>query len=286
MDARTLLEKYGVGVATPGDPHYRPNWTNTVCPYCMGSKNHLGIRNDLSRANCYKCGPKSVASVLTKLTGLPYSQTKLLALTSDAVIEEKSYGKYTPPPSLVPLTKADREYLRYQRNMDPDVLVERYGLMSIGPFSGLPYGIFIPITHQSKLVSWQVRYREPQNGMRYRTAKDQEKSMSEKDILFGSEHCVHTAVVVEGFFDMANIGPGAVCTFGLAYTLKQLLHISRFPRRVICFDNSTDAQKVASRLAADLAVFPGETLQICLDADDPGSASKQEIALLRRTVGL
>lgn len=252
----------------------------------MGSKKHLGIRNDLSRANCYKCGPKGVAAVLAKLTGLPYKETALLAKLSDAVLESKVYGVYKPPQGLVDLTKADRAYLRDERKMDPDLLVSRYGLKSIGPFSGLPRGIFIPITHRQRPVSWQIRYREAQDGFRYRTAGDAEKSMSEKDILFGAEFCTHTIIIVEGFFDMANVGPGAVCTFGLAYTAKQLLQMTHFARRVVVFDNSDDAQKQASKLAAELSVFPGETFQICLDADDPGSASRSEVEKLRKFAGL
>lgn len=286
-NAREILEKHNVPVAPPGDPHYRPNWANTNCPFCNGSKNHLGIALNLSRANCYKCGPKNVATVLCKLTGMPYQEARLLTLSSAPLVqEEKIYGTYKPPQGLVALTPADRKYLKH-RNLDPDLLIERYGLQSVGPFSGLPHGVFIPITHRQKPVSWQIRYRNPKEaGIRYKTANNSEKSMSEKDILFGSDLCSHTIVVVEGFFDMANVGPGAACLFGLAYTAKQVLLLSKFARRVVCFDNSTDAQKVAARLAADLAVFPGETFQVCLDADDPGSASKQEIATLRKAVGL
>jgi len=110
--------------------------------------------------------------------------------------------------------------------------------------------------------------------------------MSEKDILFGAETCTNTIIVVEGFFDMANIGDGAVCAFGLAYTQEQVRLMAGYPRRIICFDNSSDAQRVASRLAGDLAVFPGETLQVTLDADDPGSASPEEVQELRKFAGL
>jgi hypothetical protein len=33
-------------------------------------------------------------------------------------------------------------------------------------------------------------------------------------------------------------------------------------------------------------VFPGETLQVTLDADDPGSASPEEVQELRKFAGL
>lgn len=286
MNVRELLEQHQVPIADPGNPHFRNYWVNVQCVFCHSTKFLLGIRNDFSGASCYKCGAKNVVSVLRALTGESVDFIRSLAQFSTVERVEKSYGIYTPPNNLVDLTARDREYLRETRKLDPDILVERYSLRSIGPFSGLARGVFIPITYNRRPVSWQVRFREAVDGQRYKTAKDSEKSMSEKDMLFGAEYCGHTAVVTEGFFDMANIGPGAVCTFGLAYTAKQVLLISRYARRVICFDNSPAAQIVASKLAADLSVFPGETLQVCLDADDPGSASPEEIKLLRKTVGL
>lgn len=287
MNVRELLEKHNVPVAGPDDPHYRLGWTNTQCPFCQGHKNHLGIRNDFSRANCYKCGHKNVLYALRLLTKESLDELKHLKTfaTPDDFLQEKKYGGYKPPPGLIALSPKDRAYLQ-NRGLDSDILERRYGLQSIGPFSGMPRGVFIPITMGGKPVSWTVRFREATDGQRYKTASDYEKSISEKDILFGAETCTNIAIVVEGFFDKANIGEGAVCTFGLAYTQKQVQLIAEYPRRVICFDNSRDAQQVAARLASDLAVFPGETLQVTLDADDPGSASREEVQELRKFAGL
>lgn len=224
---------------------------------------------------------------LRPLTSQPFELLRSLAAFAPIERIEKEYGIYTPPKGLVDLTPKDREYLRTARQLDPDLMASRYGLKSIGPFSGLQRGIFIPITHNRRPVSWTVRFRDVLPGkQRYFTAKDAEKTLSEKDILFGAEYCGHTAIIVEGFFDMAKIGPGAVCTFGLQYTAKQLYLMSKYAKRIICFDNSLNAQAVAAKLASDLAVFPGETLQICLDAPDPGSATDKEIQELRKAAGL
>lgn len=285
MTPKELLEAARIEVASPQDPHFRIGWTNTRCPMCHGSSFHLGIRNDFSRANCYKCGRKDPIQVLRVLTSLPYEELKAFRLYAPREEIKKTLGIYTPPPGLMPLSAKDRAYL-IGRGLDADRLEADYGLQSVGPFSGYPRGIFIPITYKSRPVSWQIRYREPAGNQRYETAKDAQKSMSEKDMLFGAEHCSHTIIVCEGFFDKANIGFGAVCTFGLAYTQAQVLLMARFARRIICFDNSTSAQQAASRLAGDLAVFPGETLQVCLDADDPGSASRSEVEKLRKFAGL
>jgi len=287
MNAKEFLEQNQVRVADQSNPHFRSYWSNVQCPYCHSTKFLLGIKNDFSRASCYKCGPKNVISALRALTAQPFELLRSLAAYAPVEHVEKQYGIYTPPKGLVDLSPKDRDYLKTERKLDPHLLISRYGLKSVGPFSGLRRGIFIPITHNHHPVSWTIRFREAAPGeQRYFTAKDAEKTMSEKDLLFGAELCGHTAIIVEGFFDMANIGPGAVCTFGLQYTAKQVYLMSRYARRVVCFDNSPDAQAVAARLAADLAVFPGETLQVCLDADDPGSASQGEIMELRKFAGL
>jgi|694.fasta_scaffold00823_33 hypothetical protein len=287
MTPTDLLQRHNISVAGPDDPHYRLGWTNTKCPFCHGHKNHLGIKNDFSRANCYKCGKKDVLYALRLLTRENLDELKQIRAfaTPDRSESVARYGKYTPVSGLVALSQRDRAYL-HDRGLDADGSVERYKLRSIGPFSGVPKGIFIPITFNWEPVSWTIRFREAVDGQRYKTASDSQKSMSEKDILFGAETCTNTIIVVEGFFDMANIGDGAVCTFGLAYTQKQVQLMAGYPRRVICFDNSRDAQQVAARLASDLAVFPGETLQVTLDADDPGSASREEVQELRKFAGL
>jgi hypothetical protein len=287
MTPTDLLQRHNISVAGPDDTHYRLGWTNTKCPFCHGQKNHLGIKNDFSRANCYKCGKKDVLHTLRILTKENLDALKHLRAFATPRIDigHPRYGRYVPPPNLVALSQRDRAYL-LNRGLDADRIKDRYSLLSTGRFSGLPKGIFIPITFWGEPISWTIRFREAVDGQRYKTAADSQKSMSEKDILFGAETCTNTIIVVEGFFDMANIGDGAVCTFGLAYTQEQVRLMAGYPRRIICFDNSSDAQRVASRLAGDLAVFPGETLQVTLDADDPGSASPEEIKELRKFAGL
>ena len=87
---------------------------------------------------------------------------------------------------------------------------------------------------------------------------------------------------MEGPTDCWKIGAGAVCTFGLAWTPAQLARIASYPTRVICFDNEEEAQKQARVLCAELEPFPGRTINVCLEAKDPGSAQKEEIQCLRK----
>jgi hypothetical protein len=58
--------------------------------------------------------------------------------------------------------------------------------------------------------------------------------------------------------------------------------MSRYPVRVVCFDNEQEAQKRATVLAKTLESLPGKTYNISLDAKDPGCAHESEIKELRK----
>jgi hypothetical protein len=227
--------------------------------------------------------------MLIRVTGCTAKDAKELAiLAPKQQIQEKQYGKYTPPSGLINgLSPKDQAYLA-KRGFDPWLMVMRHDIQSVGPFCAYPKGIFIPIkNYRGDPVSWTIRAREPGDGPRYLTAKDHQKSESEEDRVFGAHRCNNnTVIVVEGPFDMMKVGPGAGCLLGLAYAQKQLQIISRFARRIICFDNSPHAQVKAAQLCADLSVFPGTTEQVTLDAADPGDATKEQIQELREYAGL
>ena len=282
--AREWLSRHGVKIAGSEHKHGRAGWTQVQeCPYCNSTNYHLGIKNDFSRANCWKCGPHQLTQTLRLVSGASWDAIKGLGRFVVAESGHKTYGQYTPPTGLVDLKPRDRAYLT-DRGFDPDALAAQWGLKSIGHLSKHKKGVFIPITHRGKSVSWTIRHRE--GPLRYTTAKDEEKLISEKDLVFGSDLCQGTIIVVEGPFDLFRVGIGGGCLFGLAYTQAQVRVLSRFHRRLLCFDNSPEAQLVADRLANDLAAFPGETLRVCLEAEDPGSADPEEIHELRKLAGI
>ncbi len=117
---------------------------------------------------------------------------------------------------------------------------------------------------------------------RYISASFEQEAVNHKTLVYGSNYCQHSVVVVEGPIDAWRVGPGAGALFGTAFTPMQVLRLTKFPYRYICFDNSSVAQARARELAEELSVFPGTTEVIELDALDPGSASKKEIQLLRK----
>jgi hypothetical protein len=279
-----FLDRYAVEWSKT-NKHSRTGWTQCVpCPRCHNSNFHLGIKDDLTRASCYSCGSWNVGKVLRELTKAPWSEIQLLignrAYTPKA--EDQQLGFYTPPTQLIEINESPAT-LAYvlQRGFDPNYLSQIWDCKATGPFSNYPFRLFIPISKGRKKVSWTARAVAGQEP-RYQTANASEKEFDEKKLLFGNQFIRDKAIVVEGPLDAIRVGRGAVATLGISYSQQQVNLLADIWRRVIVFDNSEKAQKRARQLADQLAVFPGETYVVNLDADDPGSASRAEIQRLRK----
>lgn len=286
-DLVEFLERYGVEHSTT-DKHSRSGWVQVHCENCGSTKFHLGIREDCRRAACWKCGPKNSGTVLKHLTDAPWSEIKAL-LGDTRFVEaepEKVYGGYRPPKGLGPLLPSHRKYLT-KRGFSANYLSDTWDAQGLGPMGEFSHRVFLPITRNKKPVSWTCRSIIPTAELRYITATDDRKSFHEKHLIFGEDKARKGVLLVtEGPFDAINLGPGAGATLGLSYTNQQLAIMATYQRRIIIFDNSESAQRVAAKLCEDLSVFPGVTQQVTMDADDPGSASKNEVNLVRKFAGL
>lgn len=278
-----FLDQYQVPWSK-NNKHSRPNWTQVqLCPNCHSDRYHLGIKDDLSRAACYKCGGKHVPSLIRELTKAPWSEIKTLlgerAYTPKETKEQNH--RYMPPTVLQRIDEvpAVAAYLR-SRRFNIEYLESIWKIQATGPFSDYPLRAFIPIFDRNRPVSWTARAacgQEP----RYQTAAPHQKLVDEKQLLFGEQFIKDSAIVVEGPLSAIFVGRGTVATLGLSYTTEQVNRLSRIRRRIICFDNEPAAQIRARILADNLSVFPGETFVVNLDAEDPQTASATEIKQLR-----
>jgi hypothetical protein len=285
MHLTDFLDAHNIPWTSEGS-HGRFGWTQVHCPRCGSQNWHCGIKDDLSRANCYICGSHSVPGLLKTISGSSWKSVYDLLGKRDFVVREtqEHSGRYTPPTNLIPIEESydARNYVQ-ERGFDPDYLEAVWGCQATNGFSNYPFRLFIPVIRNKRPVSWTARATRGQEP-RYQTARADEKSFDEKKWLLGLDMVRKSAVVCEGPTDAMRVGPGAVATFGLAVTPEQVLLISRIPERVICFDNSERAQKTADKLCETLSVFPGKTVRCCLDSPDPGSASRGEIRQLRDMV--
>ncbi len=278
-----FLDKYNVQHSTYHH-HSRPGWVQVQeCYNCHSNNFHLGLKLDGTRASCYRCGGKNMGKALKALTDAPWHEIRKI-IGQGAFLSpepETPCGVYTPPTCLVPLTGKIEKYVK-GRGIHPDYASRVWGCMGTGPFSDYPFRLFIPIKRRKRPVSWTARATSKTQTPRYQTAMKHQKSFDEKRMLFGSDFARGSVVIVEGPLGAIKIGPGTVATCGVAYTQAQLSLMADYPRRFICFDSEDAAQARAQRLAADLAVFPGETSIVVLDAADPGEITRAECRSLRR----
>ena len=142
------------------DRHSRSGWTQLYCPRCVSNKFHLGIKDDASRASCYKCGGFFVPKLLKELTNAPWSAINELLGDRAYVQQEtpKSLGRYTPPTNLMPIAEvpAVADYLR-GRGFNLGYLEKYWGIQATGPFSDYPMRALIPVYLNRRPVSWTAR---------------------------------------------------------------------------------------------------------------------------------
>lgn len=292
MQLREHLESWGIPTAPVTNKHNRRGWVNVNCPQCsfLGSdKYHLGINEDSWQGNCWQCGKVSVFNCIKQLVPrLPHESvakafnSRVKYTTREVVKHTGRYGK----PKTHKLRKGHHEYLQ-SRGLDSEKVEHEWNLectLSNAPkWEGLDMRarIFIPVIVDGKPVTWTSRSILPKGKPRYIAAPNEHEAVPIKSIAFGLDKPTHTAIIVEGSFDAMRIGRGAVATMGTAFKAGQVRQLGKFMRRVICFDNSSEAQKAADRLAHELATYPGETLIVQIEGDDPASAPESEIIQLR-----
>lgn len=291
MHLQEFLEKHGVSFATEGqNKHVRHNWLGVDCPWCMSTgKYHLGINLKSYACTCWKCGKRSLVSILVELCRCTPSTAYATAtqLRKDQLPDDEEQnveGRLELPKGREPLANAHKRYLA-RRGFDWERIVRLWQVEGFTVNSHeFRWRIFIPVYYRGKVVTWTTRAIADNAQLRYVTAKPTQESRPIKQCLYGSDYAIQSVIAVEGPTDVWNVGPGGVGTFGLNVSATQVKLLARYPVRYICFDNSETAQATAKKLADVLSILRGETYNVVLDADDPGSASKKEIKKIRRIV--
>jgi len=284
---RHILEDLGVHYADSGHKHGRLGWVQVDCPWCgTGTdKFHLGISLETGASACWRCGKKNTAAVLAHYTGKSRSRMReILDTATLAPVPHRPTGTYTPPHGVCAMLPGHMAYLR-GRGLDPHDMANLWGVRGTGRLGGehrhLSWRLFIPITYHGAVVSWTTRSIK-RVGQRYLSASMAEEAIPHKHILYGADYARHAIIVHEGPLDVWATGPGAVATCGIAVTDAQIMAMSRYTMRVVCFDNESEAQARARALCANLAMFPGETHNVVLETGaDAAEADKAEIRELR-----
>jgi len=283
-----VLKEARLAYAEEGHHHHaRPGWVQLRdCPWCNSQSYHLGINLRSRACACWRCGAQSSYATLLKLGVDPALVRQALAGRQWTRPDVITLTKLREPRGRVPLLPAHVRYLR-QRKLDPEEIADHWNVQGIGPDGGrLCWRLYIPVRDNGQTMSWTTR-AIGNSSQRYLSASpEQDGGANIKNLVYGLSKCQLSTVIVEGPVDAWKVGPGAAALFGTAFTPAQVEQLAAIPYRFICFDNEPQAQRKALELCRTLALFPGETSNIILDAADPGEATSAEIALLRKTARL
>lgn len=279
-----ILDTAGIPHVGADHKHGRPGWVQVDCPWCGSDsgKFHLGISLTTGAASCWRCGKKNTAVALAQLCGCLVNamRERLAGAIMDAPVVRKT-GRLTVPAGVGDMLPGHRTYLT-KRGFDADRIAALWGVRGIGQTARLAWRLFIPIYHHGEVVSWTTRSIKTGAVQRWVSAGYKEEAVHHKDLLYGADYAWHAIIIHEGPTDVWATGPGAVATCGTGFTEAQLLAMSRYACRVVCFDSEPAAQRRAQELANMLAPYPGTTHKVELETGkDPAEADPAEIAELR-----
>lgn len=286
-----LLRQNGHAVAPQSHHHARHGWVQFDCPFCSprSGKFRMGYSINRGSINCWVCGKHRLWETLRALPIRGDYKQISRALRGRRVVLPDHTGYYQPPTGLTGLCPAHVACLqrRFGQHWDPAYLTETWGLQATTHHARIPWRIWAPI-HDAygRPVSWTARSIKDDHKQRWLSASEDEEAIPAGELVYGIHLVQYTAVIHEGPTDVWATGPGAVGMLGVATTAAQIAQVAKVPRRFVCYDTSNEAQKRARALCEQLALFPGETTNIVLDAEDAGSATKKELEKLRKFCGI
>jgi hypothetical protein len=290
MKFTDFCREHHIAHVTSGEHHHtRDGWVQIDCPFCgSGSgKYHMGYSMAHAYFHCWRCGPQKTGDVIAELipgktSGAAYHLfNNAVDKDHTRATKRKAVGKLKTPKGIKPMGVRHRRYLK-SRGFNPTTIEKLWHVQGIGLHSTLAWRLWIPFHHLGEVVSWTTRTISKNNSYKYINASLEQEKYRSAELLYGEDYCRHAIVVCEGPTDAWRIGPGAVATTGIGFIGEQVDRVSRYNKRLICFDAEPAAQKRAERLCKMLEVMPGETFNIQLDSGDPGDATKREVKQIRK----
>lgn len=279
--------------------YYEPQqngWINTTCPFCDDTKAHLGCAPDSLTFNCWRCGWHPTKETIAKLLNIRESDVSALLkqynLRKRPARDKKEFNRKInihpfryPEPYDSKLGKVHKKYLK-KRGFDPIYMEKEWDLISTGPVSFLDkldykYRIIIPIIWNGEVVSFQSRDVTEQSKFKYMVCPPEREKIHHKNIIYGNQEYWEynrVGIITEGVTDVWKLGPLACATFGMKFTMPQVLEMAhQFDRIFIVFDSEKQAQKQAKKLAIKLRMLRKEVyIQTVGKNKDPGDLTQED----------
>jgi len=297
FDVLQFYRDYNIDHIQAGHKHCRPGWVQIPCPFCSGNPGwHLGFCMNPSEEFygafvCWRCKGKSPIRVIKKLLGVTTPEAKhifhkykgrsLRPRSSRQPTDLPEVPTSIPLPSNTfpiqdPRAKGARLWLKNTRKFSPTELAEMWQICVTGPGTpDYPYRVIMPITYLGRIVSFQGRDYTGKQDIPYKACRKEVESVHHKNIVGGYDQAkatgADTVVLVEGFFDVFRLGPGACCLFGISYRRPQVRFVAEhFKRAVVLFDGGeVQARRQSQSICTELSQRGLEVHEILLEEGDP-----------------
>lgn len=277
-------------------------WLALRCPWCHDEEQHAAIKDGKNWLYCWRCGGHPLADSVAKLSTKPEHEVRTLLrqLLRDTDVDIlRPIVKRANAPDAVKwpaqchdgLGHAHAHYLKKIRGFkNPRRIAALWSLRSTDMSErGWSWRIVAPffIPGEESAVACQGRTLSDAVEPRYRSLDDERCVIPVKHLLYGEDLVPgESVIVVEGPIDAWKVGPGAVSCSGTGWTREQLMRLSRFSNRFICFDNEPTAQEKAEELAATLSALDGKHTAVGMfspdEAKDFGELPEEEAWAFRR----
>ena len=287
LDIEKLLDDFGISNTASGK-HSRPGWIQIECPLCTGNPGwHGGFNIAREYYNCWRCGWHPNEKILASLLSQTQPQIKKLlnsyrtGWTEDLPEEEHPTVTEVPfPLGTGALQEHHKKYLE-GRGLDPEDTEKLWGLQGTGPLGDYKFRIIAPVHHQNRIVSYQGRDITNRSGLPYKACPKMHEIIHHKHLIYGMDKAApDRLLIVEGIFDVWNIGSGAGATFGIDFTREQVALLTRYQGTIfIMFDAE---EEKAQEQAEDLSWQLYDSDTVLLDYGDPGELSRDEVISLRK----
>ena len=291
FDVLRFIEDFNIPTDNTGK-NTQPGWININCPICDDDSNHGGFNIKKGYYNCWKCDWSPLENVVAALLSIPNNKARLIieeyksSPRFQLVEKEKVYKntKLELPFGSGPLKEKHKTYLK-RRNFDPEKLEILFNLKGTNHLGDYNFRIIAPIYYQNKLVSYQGRDITGKSKIRYKACKLSEEIINHKNIFYNIDSIDKKCIIVEGITDVWRLGPGAVCTFGIKFTMEQVKLLKGYKEVFIFFDSDPQARKQAQKLAGYCDPFNKSVELLEIKRGDPGSLGQKGADRLMRNLG-
>ena len=295
FDIEAYLEDRGVDYSTSGK-NVSSGWIGMTCLWCDDQSNHLGINLSTKKFKCWICGHKGIATRIVEQIDKVHS-----GKAEEIIKEFQQYSKFKAKPkpkekvkwsqilpeeSTVTLPNIHKDYL-LSRNFNPTDVQKMYDIRACYNLGEYKFRIIIPVIMNHKIVGFTTRDITDKSSLRYKACGNDRAVIPQDEWVYNIDSLIHTALILEGPFDVWRMGPGSVCLFGIDYSIKQVRAIvgKGVYRAFVLFDDEPEAQRRASSVAGNLAtIIPTVEILSGIGVKDPAMLSPKEAHDLKREI--